>query len=96
MIWMMLAMGCDEQVAETVGGVPIDESVVTCGEGAEEVSIASHTNVVHLLNVAVCVDDACDLAPEPGSITQGAAQITLDCSYYEEGASLRVRTLRIR
>jgi hypothetical protein len=95
MFWI-LAMACDTQVAETVGGVPIDESVVTCDTDSGTASIHSHTGAAHLLNVAVCVEDACDLAPEPGSITQGAAMISLDCSVYGAGSSLRVRTLRLQ
>ncbi len=95
MFWLFMVLGCDEQVATTVGGVPIDESVVDCGDSLA-VHIASHSAAAHVINVAVCIGDRCDLTPEPGSITQTGAQITLDCSLYEEGASLRVRSIRLQ
>lgn len=93
MVFLLLAMGCDDSrvLYPTTGA--IYEVIGSCENGGAVIN--SQDNAVHLLGLEICTSDGCELNPGPGQFTRDGAMIHMSCDGYGEDAWLRARFLEL-
>lgn len=94
MLWILLAMGCEDEISTTGAVASID---IHCGD--DLIAGMGHVGQSLVLSLSMCVENetlgaVCDMTPAPGTITHWPAWgFVADCTDYGPDAWMRASYL---